>query len=354
MQCLHSLEAEICALYWYSLRYLPRNTSLCKWIVLHYPFSYPSSPINYCEPCNVACGTCTSPVNSWLTCATCNAAGFFRTGAGTACFSCSTGCLSCSNAAATSCLSCKYGYFYDSLTFTCGLTCPNGYYGDEANSYCYPCNPPCANCIGVYSGSYYCLSCTAGNYLYNFACAPSCPFSLYGYQGGCVSSCPIGTYPNAGICSTCIANCQECTNGTACFICNSGTFMYTGLCYINCPVSLYGNNQTQLCLGCHSSCLTCNGPFSDNCLSCTVGVVLISNICYTTCPSNTYSSACSPCDSSCLTCNGPSTSNCLTCSAPLFYHLNFSSCLATCDLGELSNNYNFTCTKCPTGMVAYF
>ena len=128
-----------------------------------------------------------------------------------------------------------------------------------------------------------------------------------------------------------------------------------GLCYINCPSNQYGDNTTMLCLSCHSSCgSTCFGPFSDNCLSCPAGIILIGNVCYATCPSNTYSASCLPCHSSCLTCNGGTALNCLTCSSPLFYHLNFSSCLITCNTGEISNNFNFTCTQCPTAMVAHF
>ena len=130
--------------------------------------------------------------------------------------------------------------------------------------------------------------------------------------------------------------------------------MLLGLCYTTCPVNYFGSNQTQLCLTCHSSCLTCDGPFSDDCLSCPIGVVLISRVCYTTCPNNTYSLACLACDSSCLTCSGASSTNCITCSSPLFYHLNYSSCLSSCNVGEISNNYNFTCTRCPSNKVAYF
>jgi proprotein convertase subtilisin/kexin type 5 len=303
----------------------------------------------------VACATCTTPVNSAITCGSCKTAGFIRTSPATACFSCFSGCLTCTSTAGNACLTCLYGYFYDSVNQACALSCPLGTYGDEISSSCLPCSTPCVSCLGFNGGSYYCQSCIANYYLYSFSCYTSCPYSLIGYQGNCVSSCPSGTYADSitTTCLNCIASCSECTNGTACFICNNGTFMYNGICYINCPVNYYGNNQTQLCLACHSSCLTCNGPFSDNCISCP-GTILISNICYTTCPSNTYSGSCLPCDTSCLTCSGSAATNCLTCASPLFFHVNLTECISSCNVGEISNNYNFTCTQCPFGMVAYF
>lgn len=302
----------------------------------------------------MACSSCTSPINSGVTCSSCKTAGFILPSPGSACSSCFSGCLTCSSTASNACLTCKYGYFYDSTTHTCLQACPAGKYSEESSASCIPCNtPPCATCVGN-SGTYYCLSCSTNWYLYGYTCYTSCPYSLIGYQGLCIASCPSGTYPNSVTltCLTCVSNCLECTNGTGCFICNSGTFLYNGLCYTTCPVG-YGNTLTQLCLSCHSSCLTCNGAFSDNCLSCP-GTHLISNVCYTTCPNNTYSITCLPCDTTCLTCSGPTSNNCLTCASPLFYHINLTACLSTCQTGEISNNYNFTCTQCPFGLVAYF
>jgi proprotein convertase subtilisin/kexin type 5 len=158
----------------------------------------------------VACGTCTSPVNSAVTCSSCRVAGFIRTSLLTACFSCFSGCYTCTSTAANACLSCSYGYFLDSVAHTCGQTCPSGYYSTEIGALCSICNPPCANCIGINGGSYYCQSCIANYYLYNFACATSCPNSLLGYQGNCIASCPAGTYADGGTitCMTCTTNCQ--------------------------------------------------------------------------------------------------------------------------------------------------
>lgn len=234
------------------------------------------------------------------------------------------------------------------------LACPAGTYGQETTRNCHPCTP-CATCNGNNGGSYYCLSCVAGKFLYDYVCYSACPSGLIGYQGICIANCPSTTYPDATSlsCLSCIANCLECTTAGACVICSSGAYLLSGICYTTCPLSYFGSNQTQLCLTCHGSCATCNGPFSDNCLTCATGV-LIAGVCYTTCPTNTYSSACILCDSSCLSCSGGGPNQCLTCSSPLFYHLNYSSCLATCSVGELSNNYNFTCTRCASQMVAHF
>lgn len=134
--------------------------------------------------------------------------------------------------------------------------------------------------------------------------------------------------------------------------------MYLSLCYITCPTGFYGSVLTQLCLSCHSSCLTCSGPFINNCQSCPTSgsgtPVLLQGTCYSTCPTFTYSATCLLCDSSCLSCSGPSATNCLSCAAPMFFHLNFTSCVSSCAKGEISSNYNLTCVKCLSGQTAYF
>ena len=127
-----------------------------------------------------------------------------------------------------------------------------------------------------------------------------------------------------------------------------------GACYSSCPVQYYEDSGSGLCLVCDWSCQTCSGPAFNSCMSCVAGSVLINSICYSSCPANTYSNLCLPCDSSCLTCMGSSANSCLSCSSPYFYHLNFTSCLTSCNKGELSNNYNMTCTVCPSGQVAYY
>jgi proprotein convertase subtilisin/kexin type 5 len=109
--------------------------------------------------------------------------------------------------------------------------------------------------------------------------------------------------------------------------------MLNGLCYLNCPSGYYGSTSTMLCITCSTDCLTCDGPFSDNCLTCVFPKVLIQKVCYATCPTFTYSSSCLPCDPSCLTCNGPSSINCLSCSSSKFYHLNYSKCVTECVTG---------------------
>ncbi|EAR85320.2 DOMON domain protein (macronuclear) [Tetrahymena thermophila SB210] len=60
---------------------------------------------------------------------------------------------------------------------------------------------------------------------------------------------------------------------------------------------------------CDSSCLTCQGPETTDCLSCPSGTILSGNA-----PSICINPG-TNCDPSCATCSGPGQSNCLTCSS---------------------------------------
>lgn len=327
-------KKENCALYSSSLHNM-RGSKLWDRIVFNVLFSYQSSATS-CDSCNIACSDCTSPVNSAATCSACNSVGYTGNPHTTACFSCFSGCKTCSSTASNACSACLKGYFLYSVGGTCVQTCPPGFFGEESLSLCQPCNSLCSTCVGSNGANYYCLSCPANTFLYDYTCYSPCPNSLYGYQGVCISTCPTTTYPDTSTfkCLSCVANCLECIDGVSCLICSTGAYMHLNVCYVTCPTNFYGSNSTQLCLTCHSSCLTCNGPFSDNCLSCAPSAAaLIGGICYATCPSNTYSSVCLSCHSSCLTCSGPLSTNCITCSSPYFFHLNYSQCLATCNLG---------------------
>ena len=90
-------------------------------------------------------------------------------------------------------------------------------------------------------------------------------------------------------------------------------------------------------MGCDSSCLTCNGPNSNNCLSCADSSKYLSNYsCVSICPAGTYADSsnillkkCVNCDTSCASCYGANSNNCNTCSNTNYY-LYLNSCVSNC------------------------
>lgn len=44
-----------------------------------------------------------------------------------------------------------------------------------------------------------------------------------------------------------------------------------GKCVPECPDGFYGDEDTQECEECHSDCVTCSGPDSDDCVLCEEG-----------------------------------------------------------------------------------
>jgi len=167
-----------------------------------------------------------------------------------------------------------------------------------------------------------------------------------------VTSCPPNTYPNLTInsCNSCNITCGTCTGPLACETCKSGFFL----------------SGTE-CLPCDTSCLTCNGVASNNCLTCTSGSYLINELntcstCTTTqyfdqtkqlcifiCSANQYydeiSQICQNCDISCETCKGISR-NCTSCSPNSLLKItsNFGTCIDNCTSNQYLSDY--TCFPC--------
>lgn len=77
---------------------------------------------------------------------------------------------------------------------------------------------------------------------------------------------------------------------------------------ISCPNGYYKNNSNNKCTVCDSTCATCFGSLSTNCLSCPGSRYFhtLTNECLTTCPNgyynNTLNYLCTACESSCYSC----------------------------------------------------
>ena len=167
------------------------------------------------------------------------------------------------------------------------------------------------------------------------------------------------------ICAPCSNNCNLCsTNENNCIFCKSPNLLYTDVCVAACPNGSYQDSASVvnigtigICSNCDSTCATCDGSTSSDCLSCNINHYLDGNSCVSSCPSTKYVDAsfqCSDCDANCLTCVVQST-NCLTCPDSSHF-INRSTtaanghCEASCGSGYFSEaissiNYCLVCSS---------
>ncbi|SCZ97223.1 BZ3500_MvSof-1268-A1-R1_Chr4-2g07070 [Microbotryum saponariae] len=167
-----------------------------------------------------------------------------------------------------------------------------------------------------------CSTCVPGSYL---------------YQGICYNPCPNGTAVSTDetSCVPCDSSCSTCYGSTpsACLSCaNSNQVLLNGKCVSSCPQGFYtATNST--CMSCHPDCATCGSSFTT-CLTCpTSRPVLSSGRCLLACSSSQYydtsSTSCQSCSSTCGTCSGPGTSDCLSCPSGSNTVLSSGACVAS-------------------------
>lgn len=79
------------------------------------------------------------------------------------------------------------------------------------------------------------------------------------------------------------------------------------------------------CVPCNSTCQTCFGEGSDQCLSCSLPRLLSGSSCVTKCPTGMFHSqvthSCQSCHATCESCSGPSTGDCHSCKGIYFYFI---------------------------------
>jgi len=157
----------------------------------------------------------------------------------------------------------------------------------------------------------YChTSCKTCSSLNNSVCT-SCYNLTYLHVSSCLSDCLAGTFADStsNKCLPCQDPCQNCLNATNCLSCRLGSNPFF---------------ENGACVGCISSCDTCNGTKS-NCTSCSVTKgfpYLLNNTCLLNCPSKYYNDPlgiCSACISPCESCTSSLTTTCLTCIPNRFF-----------------------------------
>ncbi|KAL4456740.1 hypothetical protein ABPG73_014766 [Tetrahymena malaccensis] len=251
----------------------------------------------YCVPCNNLCQTC----NNASSCSTCIQGYYFD---GNQCSMCDNSCLSCTGQGASNCDICQNNYYISTKQNNqcvpdCNLN--QAQYIDQTN----PLQKYCKQCISS------CQTCSS--------------------QQNC-TSCITGYYLNQNVCLKCDGSCQSCTGSgpNSCSICSQqGYYISTqqnNLCVPQCDLSqaqyIDSSNSSQLfCKKCLPSCQACSD--GQSCTSCIVGYYLANNIC-------------NKCDSSCASCKGPSSSDCLTCNQSQYFISvkQNNICVPICDLSQ--------------------
>ena len=310
------------------------------------------------------------------------------------CVACNSACATCTGPANTECLSCNSGYLYSGQ---CLATCPIGYYAHSSKT-CQSCHVSstspfsCRSCDGGLPSN--CISCTANTYLYPNTygqCLDPCPDGFWGdtTTWKCQPCYNPGGSPVRKACATCFGG-----GATSCLSCPTGTYYFSvdKTCLSTCPPGYYHNglsNPNNLCVQCYQNnppsspdgtCLTCNGPYSNNCLSCGNFQYLDSTTgkCVNTCPigyyANPTTNTCQKCyeapyswttNQSCYTCTGTTSRDCTACLSGTFLYQEDQTCLYTCPDGwwgylptricKICYQYDaayptvFTCATCTAG-----
>ncbi|EAR88128.2 zinc finger lsd1 subclass family protein (macronuclear) [Tetrahymena thermophila SB210] len=303
---------------------------------------------NQCLPCNSNCSTCNGPNSN--NCTSCPLSFYLQSSTSTCvsscnsnqyadnslskCINCNLTCTTCSGSS-NNCQSCSGFLFLSTSGNTCTINCLSSEFKNTANNKCEPCHPSCNTCSG--SSSSNCLSCQGSLYFNSVTKT-------------CQSTCPDGTYPNSNgnVCSQCDTTCLTCNGGTSsnCLSCTFPSRYFqplTSQCVTQCNTNQYAKSTSPpTCQNCDPTCKTCSGTAPNNCLSCSGNFYLSTsgNICTTQCQNhefqNSANNKCTTCDSSCFTCSGSQPNNCLSCQSPSFFQPSSKTCVLQCNTNQYS------------------
>ncbi|XP_071043236.1 extracellular matrix organizing protein FRAS1 [Parasteatoda tepidariorum] len=185
-------------------------------------------------------------------------------------------------------------------------------------------------------------------------------------DGQCVSKCPDGFYEDEKRqCKKCPSICKNCfgSMSSQCSSCHRGFFLQQGRCVKECGPNFFASGN--ICLECHESCGSCEGPNHNDCIICALSGQLLQNgECVDNCVGHFYVSDnnCMECNESCARCLKDGTcqyceqnyfleeEECVPeCSASYYTFLDAYciSCHSDCQgcYGPLA----YQCTSCPFG-----
>ncbi|EAS04000.3 EGF-like domain protein (macronuclear) [Tetrahymena thermophila SB210] len=296
-------------------------------------------PCSYtCQTCSAAndansCSSCSSSNNRVLVGSTCNCMdGYYDNGNSSVCLNCNYTCKTCSynqfQTPQLQCLSCDPDNYRYLSNGSC--LCKTGYYDDGNSPVCQKCQQSCLSCIQPNI----CKTCDSVQKRILD------PISLT-----CI--CQDGTFENANkVCQACDLSCQTCINNTntGCTSCQSSyqrafklilSNPYSGSC--NCIDGYYQSPNNQVCLPCHYSCYSCQGPLQTDCIKCQISRTynIATSLC--SCPSNKYDvfgiTQCQDCPYYCKTCSAADTTKCSTCDPAQQRQMNALTGYCDCNQG---------------------
>lgn len=167
----------------------------------------------------------------------------------------------------------------------------------------------------------------------------------------CLMMCRTSQFldPTTNTCLECHGTCLTCSGPyeDQCFSCSSGFLHLENNCKLPCKSKFFRDQSDQNCKPCHNLCTTCKGPEVTDCQSCSSKATLVveQSYCKLNCPPNKYVDydTCMKCDSKCQTCFGHANNNCLTCIPPLKIYQGECKC-------DLSSHYYLDsqdkCSEC--------
>ncbi|EAS04209.2 zinc finger lsd1 subclass family protein, partial (macronuclear) [Tetrahymena thermophila SB210] len=258
------------------------------------------------------------------------------------CQACHSTCLTCSSPSSTSCLTCRDNNYLNPDR-TCKESCPSQFWGDDSKWQCKQCDAPCYNCQNP-GNSNSCTSCSGTLYLLGNQCSSDCPAHTFKLTQ---------TFNN--ICQTCHSSCKTCDGATSnnCLSCEAPDLFYqkgSKTCSDTCQLNQFKNTSNQECTSCHTTCASCSGPQNNQCLSCSGALFLFENQCIPDCPENyfknTLNNQCTLCHANCLTCNGSGSNNCLSCSPSSLLDLSSHQCVSECSSNQYSDTILNQCKQC--------
>ncbi|KAL4470417.1 hypothetical protein ABPG74_012028 [Tetrahymena malaccensis] len=262
------------------------------------------------------------------------------------CLKCFEDCKTCIGPNPNQCLSCKDGlniYIKDNICRDCKK---DHFWISKDDNKCYDCHNSCQTCNG--NDKENCISCQP-------------PFM---WLGKICDQCPQSNYYadlETKKCIPCDSSCELCNGDkeTDCKKCkdqkkfhieqitengNSIEVKYCKECQTNSGYFI----KADLCLKCHTSCLTCLDQSENKCTSCQQDLLLFEDGTCKSCPSEQYFqekvnqiSMCKQCSPNCLTCKQFGDDKCLTCKKDLYKNQ-----LEKCDQCQTDNKFFTKGDKC--------
>ncbi|XP_064619371.1 proprotein convertase subtilisin/kexin type 6-like isoform X2 [Lineus longissimus] len=238
------------------------------------------------------------------------------------CHKCHSTCSTCEQKGPEGCLTCQQGYFLVQDQQVCVAQCPDGYYADQADGLCFPCDDNCVTCS---SEGDVCTACSEGMTLRNHKCLLECKPNQYKDQ--------------TGICQMCHISCDSCSGPSMydCVRCPGGVFFKNGTCIHECGLFFYADTQLWECNSCDPSCLRCLGPQANQCTRCSDDFRLVNNGCTNkdvACDEDEFKTKdgyCKKCHQTCKTCSGESDGDCISCTSERIFYEN--QCVTKCRAG---------------------